>query len=1626
MKQAKFKTLQKIFSIALCLALVMSYVPAISIRASASVADITVTIDTGASVTLKDTDGDNYYEIGTADELYAFAVAVNGGNNAINGELTADIVVNENVLNADGSLNGAPERVWSCIGYKNSDSDYINYTGTFNGNNFTVSGLYCSSSVGFVGFFGRLGENARLEKLTLRDSYFYGTECVGGIAGYAKETVSIVDCSNYATVKSEAEAGGILGYSAATSLTITNCENHGNISTAKSYAAGIVGYLGLTGVITYCHNSGALKGDGYIGGITGYMADGTIENCYNTFSASSKIGFNRIGGICGRQENGLINKCYNTGNLITSSVVGGIVGVSDSGEVSNCYNTGNIDSTGYDVGGICGAGRNIKNCFNTGTVRGYTQTIGGIVGDSYSITPVNCFYVSGCAMDTYGNVQYGEGNRDINTQTPDTEGCTTGVTIQQITSGEVAYLLSQGDTEKIWGQDLDNTKPVQSHPTLTGSKVYKTTGGVYTNLITPEKNSEDYYELDCFEDLIWFSNNINNGNISRNANAVLTADIDMTGVEWTPICSTDLYYLADPDAHNGDWGYTGTFDGNGYSIKNLSVTGSETADASFGVFGTLSGTVKNLGVVNFTYVGAGMDSRVGAIAGQVLKDGLITDCYLENGNIDTQINTENGVAGGIAGSNYAGTIQNCYVHAFTVKAGRAGGIVGDNYGDANNEDGTDRPGTITNCYTSTGGICNRGTSTNSLANVSDNLYASGEIVCRLNNGTSEGVWKQNGTLPDFEGDTIYRNTCGGDVYYNTKNIDYEAHNINGLVCENCGCYDAANLVTSDNYEALGLTSDFAGFYAIESASNLYWFAQQVNNGNRTVNAKLVNDIDLGNHQWIPIGLSNIKFSGTFDGNGKAITGFNINTVSSGAYGLFGYIQNATVRNFYIDGSVTVNVPEGSEIHVGVIGSSYTSGNQYTYIQNITSDVDVTVHDSYMKNTVAGIVGVISADRGSGNWGRTYIQQCTFSGNIDLGNATVDCGGGIAGYVNYNISVRIQNCLYSGTYSGESGQVGGIAGYYNGDNVWLTNCLSIGQINLTNTRFIGALGGRYINLNNDSVDSRIVNNYYLTGTLPSFSDNAEATNDVVDLGLFDGGNAQGVTSEQLASGEIAYRLGSSWGQNSNTGGSHPIVTINSLYKVAKVGETGNYSVANIGDTNADGTVDINDYQGLVNVILADDHEQIDAASYNDIIRYDLDGDGCLDVIDASLMHNFINGFITVDVYAVGDYDCNGKAFEDADIKAVKHALENPEKLSTAEKYACDITGDGKVDESDLAKLNALYGESETVKCEDNLKVYYTYKNNYKTCTATAICTLCNKTVVTETVKTTSETLSELTCTQDGEYKYTANFTNELFGTKINEVTVITKGHNFVDRKCTECSAVAEITGVAIIIDGVEYNKDSGTSESNPAIIKPDSTVKFKVYGTNLNYATDENCFFKDYGTYLTLDRADSLKFVYNETNTELTIDYHIDYFQRNTNVVELQFGNNGANGELLSGGVWYAYPPEQVVDANITGVALIVDGVEYNEGLVTVRAESRVVVKVYGTNLSENGVTNGDFVLYGEIFGANLNNGRWTFNEDGLSATYEEIAGNMYIGYVEPYTILYCNDVYGNWVSSGLSVIYVAE
>ena len=268
-----------------------------------------------------------------------------------------------------------------------------------------------------------------------------------------------------------------------------------------------------------------------------------------------------------------------------------------------------------------------------------------------------------------------------------------------------------------------------------------------------DSNGDGYVEIDNGGQLFWFAQNINNGTIARNSNAVLTADIDLEGRAWTPICSTGLYYnTTSYDA----FGYTGTFDGQGYAISNLSITGT-TGDASFGLFGTLSGTVKKLGINSFTFTGAGGDTRVGAVVGQMLNDSLVENCFAVHGNINTKVNTEKGVAGGIAGCNYAATIRNCFVSDLTISAGRDGGIVGDNRADGG---ATDRQGTIENCYTSYGSLHHStmaGSGATGETGITADRFASGEVAYKLNGDQSNIVWKQTigeDSLPGFTGKTV--------------------------------------------------------------------------------------------------------------------------------------------------------------------------------------------------------------------------------------------------------------------------------------------------------------------------------------------------------------------------------------------------------------------------------------------------------------------------------------------------------------------------------------------------------------------------------------------------------------------------------------------------------------------------------------------------------------------------------------------------------------------------------------------------------------------------------------------------------------------------------------------------------
>ena len=161
--------------------------------------------------------------------------------------------MNENVLNDNGTLNTAlaNPREWTPIG----NTSHI-YSGTFDGQNHTVSGLYFNDTEPttgmYVGLFG----------------------CNGGTIQNVGVVDSYIKCLNF--------AGGVCGYNG-DSGTITNCHNSGEViatATASACVGGVCGYNGDSGTITNCYNTGEVSGTGnYVGGVSGYNKS-TITNCY--------------------------------------------------------------------------------------------------------------------------------------------------------------------------------------------------------------------------------------------------------------------------------------------------------------------------------------------------------------------------------------------------------------------------------------------------------------------------------------------------------------------------------------------------------------------------------------------------------------------------------------------------------------------------------------------------------------------------------------------------------------------------------------------------------------------------------------------------------------------------------------------------------------------------------------------------------------------------------------------------------------------------------------------------------------------------------------------------------------------------------------------------------------------------------------------------------------------------------------------------------------------------------------------------------------------------------------------------------------------------------------------------
>ena len=191
----------------------------------------------------------------------------------------------------------------------------------------------------------------------------------------------------------------------------------------------------------------------------------------------------------------------------------------------------------------------------------------------------------------------------------------------------------------------------------------KTVGATDLRLVNGVYEISNVKELTAF---LWYVNNIDthhnfDANAHPEANGKLTADIDMGGHYWVPIGTN----------------YTGTFDGNGHTIKNLKMARTNPSTGR-GLFGTVStGTIKNVQLVGcdfYDYQSGIGTTYMGCIVAQMTGTGATLMNSVANGTLKTT--NPSGVMGGLAGNN-GGSIHSSFASA-TLNGYTMGGLVGNN------------------------------------------------------------------------------------------------------------------------------------------------------------------------------------------------------------------------------------------------------------------------------------------------------------------------------------------------------------------------------------------------------------------------------------------------------------------------------------------------------------------------------------------------------------------------------------------------------------------------------------------------------------------------------------------------------------------------------------------------------------------------------------------------------------------------------------------------------------------------------------------------------------------------------------------------------------------------------------
>lgn len=574
-------------------------------------------------------------------------------------------------------------------------------------------------------------------------------------------------------------------------------------------------------------------------------------------------------------------------------------------------------------------------------------------------------------------------------------------------------------------------------------------------------NESETITIASKEDWKAFCQRVNSGQTTLNAKLTqdvdLGSDIVMAGTENPdPFGNDDFLY------------YTGTFDGQGHTLKFNWNAGKDDRIAPFKY--VKDATIKNLrtqgkitkkgyGLSGMVYIALGTTTISGCISDvditggdgswndsqaagmvQAVADGAsvtITDCLVKGSITDNADESYRAMAGFVFSNNGTYTLTRClYVGKNNAPNDKYSKTFGkDGYG-----------ATFTDCYYLN--ACGKAQGDK----ITEEQLKNGYVAYKLQKGIESQVWGQTlgtDTIPQPTTDAkkrVYevKFTYNGEVkatrYANSgKTVElptaqdllgtgYNPHHYYAIAFADG--FNASTTVNTDR--TVAVTFNKKDYYEIASKADWQAFCALVEDGQNAIDAKMTKDVDLG-EDIAKVGTSNSPYGGTFDGQNHVLT-VNWDAGSAKDVAPFGRVNGATIKNLRTEGAIR---SDGYFLG-GLIDEAYGENT----ITGCVSNVNITSTTVSRWCGTGGLISYISTD------GRVTISDCLVTGDI---NATTDEGKkGMGGFVYANNGTcTMNNCLYAGTNNGNSNA--------SRNGTFTTNTSTSATLTLNNCHYLNPCG-----------------------------------------------------------------------------------------------------------------------------------------------------------------------------------------------------------------------------------------------------------------------------------------------------------------------------------------------------------------------------------------------------------------------------------------------------------------------------------------------------------------------------------------------------------------------------------------